>query len=280
MKVSIIVPNLNYATYLPKCLDSIACQTYGDIEVLLADGGSTDGSIEILEKYSEKYGWRIFSYADTGQVDVISRGLEIASGEIHCWLNSDDVFLSRKSIETIVNIFNEVIDVEIVSLGGYYMDKDSKYTRPVKLQYHPLLRQTDLVYRLGGLLQPATFWKKEVFESIQLDVSLPYSFDSDFLIRASRQFNLLINQDCYIAGYRLHDSNLSVGVKYQRVLELSRLSQKLLNNKFRSFYLNRLASIIKFAEFLPPPLYNKFTKFLYAINNMMSYLSIYRIPSI
>jgi glycosyltransferase involved in cell wall biosynthesis len=280
MKVSIIVPNRNYALYLPACLDSIASQTYPDIEVLLADGGSDDGSLEILEAYSVQYGWKIYSREDEGQADAIERGLKLATGDIQCWLNSDDFFLSRKAIETIVSMFQEFPTVDIISLGGYYTDAKGRWLRTIKLQTHPLFQQTDIARR-GGLVQPSTFWKSNVFHKIGLSKDLPYSFDTYFFIQACQQFSMLINQDVYLSGYRLHDRNLSLGIKPQRIRESARQTYYNYGYSFGVFYLYLLSVLFLIIEVIfPKNIAQKIFFIFYKMNNLLSYLTIYRIPSI
>jgi glycosyltransferase involved in cell wall biosynthesis len=279
MKVSIIVPNRNYAQYLRECLDSIVIQTYQNIEVLLADGSSEDGSIEILDEYSERYGWKIYSYKDNGQVDAISRGLQLATGDIQCWLNSDDFFLSNKSLEKVVNIFQEYSSVDIVTLGGYYTDSIGHFLRPSKLLTHPLLRQSDLPRRGGGFVQPSTFWKSYVFQELGLNPNFPYSFDTYFFLRANIKFNLLIDQDMYISGYRLHESNMSLGIKYQRISELANLNADFFGFRFRFFYLKFLSICIQLIERIP--FFSvEIKKMIYFTNNFLSYISFYLLPSI
>jgi glycosyltransferase involved in cell wall biosynthesis len=280
MKVSIIVPNRNYAEYLINCLDSIAMQTYPNIEVLLADGNSDDGSIEILEKYAMKYGWTIYSREDKGQVDAIDIGLKLAAGDIQCWLNSDDYFLSNQAIEKVVTLFQEFPSVDVVSLGGYYTDAKGYWIKAIKLQTHPLLRQNHLAMR-GGFAQPSTFWKPHVFHEIGLVHNLPYSFDTYFFIQASRQFNMLIDQNIIVSGYRLHGSNLSLGVKSKRIRELAQNNAYIFGYGFRYLYLNSIAFIVMIISFVfPESIATKINLVLYGINNFLSYLTIYRIPSI
>jgi glycosyltransferase involved in cell wall biosynthesis len=281
MKVSIIVPNRNYAQYLRDCLDSIVMQTYQNIEVLLADGGSNDGSVEILDEYSEKYGWKIYSYKDNGQVDAISRGLQLATGDIQCWLNSDDFFLSNKSLETVVNLFNEYQDVDILSLGGYYTSADGRWLRPIKLLTNPLFRQTAISRRLGGFAQPSTFWRAKVFHEIGLSIELPYTFDVYFFIQAGQKFSLLINQDIYLSGYRWHGDNLSFGVKATRINDLAKVNLLLFGFGFRYIHLKFLEFIVRCIDFLFPKVLSMYPKtLLYAINNFLSFISIYYIPGI
>jgi glycosyltransferase involved in cell wall biosynthesis len=96
MKISIAVPSYNYGQFLLACLDSIKMQQHADYEVLIADGGSDDGSVEIIERYcASDPRFRFVSREDQGQADAIRRAFSHASGDILCFLNAD--VCSRRS---------------------------------------------------------------------------------------------------------------------------------------------------------------------------------------
>ena len=87
--ITIITPSLNQAAFLPRCIDSVLSQDV-DLEYIIVDGGSTDGSTEILERYRSKA--TLIIEPDRGQADALSKGFDIASGSILGWLNSDDMY--------------------------------------------------------------------------------------------------------------------------------------------------------------------------------------------
>jgi glycosyltransferase involved in cell wall biosynthesis len=281
MNISIVVPNLNYGRYLPECLSSIAGQLYRDFDVVLIDAGSTDGSQQIMRDSARKYGsnWRFFERPGESQIDSIAWGLTLSNGDVQCWLNSDDVFIARDAFGRVVNLMENYPQMDCLSMGGYYIDGDGHFTHRILLQTHPLLTQRDLALRLG-IVQPATFWRRKVFQTLGFDRSLRFSFDSDFFLLAAKRFNFVLDQNEMIAGYRLHEANLSLGVKPERIAELALLSKKHHGRNCRSMYLLALSRLVGYCEKAPPAIASRLKKGIYRTNNLIAHWSIYRWPAI
>jgi glycosyltransferase involved in cell wall biosynthesis len=106
MKVSLITVTYNSAAYLQDCIDSVVQQRYPDIEHIVIDGGSTDGTLDIIKKYNNHIA-KWVSEKDKGMYDAINKGIAMATGDIVGILNSDDMFASNDVVEAIVNSFNE-----------------------------------------------------------------------------------------------------------------------------------------------------------------------------
>ena len=111
MKFSIITPCYNSEKYLEECIKSIMSQKYKDFEHIIVDGGSTDGTLDILKKYERLYNMRWISEKDDGMYDAINKGMRMANGDVLSWINSDDVYhpwtlFSVNKIMSLTFIFN------------------------------------------------------------------------------------------------------------------------------------------------------------------------------
>ena len=111
MKVSIVTPTYNSEEYLEKCIQSIMGQSHTDYEHIIVDGGSKDRTIEIIKKYENQYNMIWISEPDQGMYDAIAKGFRMATGDILCWLNSDDFYMpwTLKEVSTILDKINRLI---------------------------------------------------------------------------------------------------------------------------------------------------------------------------
>lgn len=191
-KISIVTPSYNQAQYLEATMRSILDQGYPDLEYIVMDGGSTDDSAEIIQKYSDRLTyWE--SAPDKGQADAIFRGFERATGEIFCYVNSDDLLLPG-SLEMVGRWFREHPDEEWVVGGSILIDGlgkpiiRSRRGLPeadlgVKVTFKRLL-----LHNCGGFHQPASFWRRSAFEQAGgFDRTLRFCFDYDLFFRLARR---------------------------------------------------------------------------------------------
>lgn len=215
--VSVITPTLNQARFLEATLVSVAEQDYSAIEHIVVDGGSTDGTLEILERW----GGRWISEADRGQADAINKGVAMANGDICTWLNSDDVYLRPDAVSLVVEQFRS--GARIVSGRGTYLDEHGNATGPTEWQpgrlTHTWLRSVDCV------LQPATFYDTTLARAFPLDSTMNWAFDWDFFLRISAVARIE-PLEVSIAGYRLHGSAKTETGGLARERELARLIRK------------------------------------------------------
>ncbi|CAG0963167.1 Hyaluronan synthase [Methylophilaceae bacterium] len=279
MKISIAVPSYNYARFLDACLGSIRSQDYSDYEVLIADGGSNDGSLEIIRRFcDEDARFRLVSTEDNGQADSIFKAFQYATGDILCFLNADDCYLCKDALSSVVKEFQHYDAIHLVSFGGYYLDANGHWLKPVRYRYHPFDGFHLMRYRTA-VLQPGTFWRREVYEASEWPKHFNFVFDVVFFYRAYQKYSWL-EVSKPVAGYRLHGDNKSMTVRAARVLELADFEElKFGRGSLRAVYLRSIGRLIKWLEGCGAT-GAKISRFVYLAVNGLAYLTCYRMPGI
>jgi glycosyltransferase involved in cell wall biosynthesis len=179
--VSIITPSYNQAPFLEQTILSVIDQDYGNIEYIVVDGGSTDGSVEIIQKYGHQLAWWV-SEPDKGQGDAINKGLVRAQGEVVAWLNSDDVYLPA-AVKQVVEIMQANPEVGLVYGNLQSIDSHGKVFNTITYQQYSLADL--LAFRIIG--QAAVFMRRAVLdESGILDPSYNFLLDHQLWLRIAR----------------------------------------------------------------------------------------------
>ena len=181
--ITIVTPSFQQARFLERTIQSIIGQNYPRLEYLIFDGGSTDGSVEIIKKYADRINFWV-SEKDDGQSDAINKGLSRATGEIVGWINSDDT-MAPGSLEAIGTYYRAHQDAEFLYGHLNLIDADDHIIRrlfAVQTNAH------ELIYFNRNLFsQPGTTWRRRLQERIGLlDRSLHYTMDCDLYIRAAK----------------------------------------------------------------------------------------------
>lgn len=200
MRVTIITPSKNHGDYIEDCFRSVHGQTHRDIEHIVLDGMSTDRTAEIAAQFPCTF----LQSKDSGAAQAINRGLEMATGDIVCWLNADDLFWSNTTLERVVNTLLEFPKVDILTGNGYYIDEKGKFVQPIFGR--PERISLRWLNRFDFILQPATFWRRN---QLRLDENLRYCFDWKLWIEFWESGLNLLYLPEYFALYRIHASSLT-----------------------------------------------------------------------
>ena len=228
-KISIITPSFNQGMYLEETILSIIGQNYPNLEYIIIDGGSTDNSVEIIKKYEKHLAYWV-SEKDKGQSDAINKGFKKATGEIVCWLNSDDI-LVENALLNVANFFSENPDMDVVNGNLILIDKSSNI-----LSGYFILKQKNWYAKRGiyYISQPSMFWKRRVIDSIGLlREDLHTQMDKEFLIRIFENNFKIGRLEKILAGFRIHiDSKGALGAGSEiNVRDVSKL-EKLYSQRY------------------------------------------------
>lgn len=246
MKVSIITAVFNNKTHLEDCTKSVFSQTHQDIEYIIIDGGSTDGTVEIIKKYENKIS-KWLSEPDKGIYDGLNKGIRLATGDIIGFLHADDVYAHDKVIETVVsNMKKYNVDSSYGDL--LYVDKNNtdKIIRYWKSQPY-----RDGLFKKGWMPPHPTFFvKREIYEKYGY-------FNTDFKIASDYELMLRFLHKYKISTYYIPEVLIKMRLGGASNKSLKNLITKTtedyrawkVNNLKRSFYTIPSKNLSKIPQF-------------------------------
>ena len=251
MKVSVITPSYNQVEFIKRSVESVLSQQ-GDFELeyIVIDGDSTDGTREFLEGFSDRL--RLISEADEGQSDAINKGLALAGGEVVCWLNADDI-LAEGCLQNVVAVFKSEPETRWVYGKVNIIDKDDREIRRFVTWYKSLRMAPFSYSRLiqeNWISQMGVFWRRSFGEQIgPLNVNLHYSMDYDYWMRFA-QVSLGRYIPKQLASFRWHDQSKTCNHYAKQMTESYRLAKKYAAGKYPiSIMLHRVLAIRTLATY-------------------------------
>lgn len=187
--LSVITPSFNQAEFLPRTIESVLSQDYPCLEYLVMDGGSTDSSIAILERYCAAGKLGFVSQKDKGQSDAVNQGFQRTSGEIIGWLNSDDLY-APGALRTIGEYFASHPEIEWLFGRCTIVDRDDRPFKPLVTRYKEFwLRHYSYRWLLveNFLSQPAVFFRRRLIERVgALDPDYHLAMDYHLWLRMAQ----------------------------------------------------------------------------------------------
>jgi glycosyltransferase involved in cell wall biosynthesis len=206
LKVSILTPSFNQARYLEATIQSVLAQDYPHLEYAIVDGGSTDGSVDVIKKYSDQLAWWV-SEKDRGQTDAINKGFARATGDILAWINSDDTY-EPGAVTAAANYLQAHPEVGMVYADCNYINEDGRI-----IGRFPAA-QTDLPRLRRGYVhipQQTMFFRAKLWKQLgPLDPSFYFAMDYDLWTRIAAHAELKYLAGQTWASFRIHTSGKTI----------------------------------------------------------------------
>jgi len=219
--ISVITPSFNQGPYIEATVQSVLAQNYPRTEYLIFDGGSTDETLSILQKYTGWLHW--VSGPDSGQANAVNKGFRQAAGQIIGWLNSDDIYLPA-ALHRAARFFQQHAEVDILYGDFWWIDARGRKLlarQEIPFDYNILL------YGLNYIGQPAVFFRRRVFELAgYLDESLHYGMDWEYWLRIATAGGRFAHLPHFLAATRLHTDAKTIAAPPQMAAEHRAIRQK------------------------------------------------------
>jgi glycosyltransferase involved in cell wall biosynthesis len=282
-KISVVTPSFNQASYLEETILSVITQNYPNLEYIIIDGGSSDGSVEIIKKY-EMYLTYWVSEPDNGHGHALNKGFAKSTGEIMAWINSDDKYYPY-TFTTVAEIFSKFNDINWIQGKNSWIDKSGRLT---DVQFSFINIYSYLLFDYKWIQQESVFWRRSLWDKAGsfINRKMELMVDGELWTRFFLSDDIW-HLDLVISSFRSHEKNRShtqIEKVYsemdevinrmkpklspkqkssfdtlQKYLELIQVSDK----KQKSIYRNKILKLI------PHFLYSRFIRYLISRETML-----------
>lgn len=219
MRISIVTPSYNQVEFIEETIQSVINQNYDDVEHIVIDGGSTDGTVSILKKYSHLK-WT--SQKDLGQSNALNKGFQKVTGDIVAWLNSDDYY-ENNVFGNIMQYFEMNSDCMFLYGDITFVDRKRRLLGLISgdtMNYENLVKCPDIVR------QPSCFWRRKIMQELGgIDENLQLVMDFDYFLRITKKYPIhYINRN--LSYYRYYVENKSLSMVKQQIIEIYKVYKK------------------------------------------------------
>lgn len=237
-KISIVTPSFNQAAFIEEALWSVKRQDYPNVEHIVMDGASTDGTVEILRRYSAQPGWEHLhwiSEPDRGQTHAINKGFACATGDILAYLCADDTY-QLETFSFVSQYFAKRLDVDIVYGECCFIDERGAFLRrkrPIPFSKRKLLK-------MNYVWQPTVFLRSVVWRQVgPFNEELHYAMDYEYWLRSLERcrFDAV---DRHLANYRWHRNSKTVSQERKQLVEAYQVARRFGGGGLISWYLHHL----------------------------------------
>lgn len=226
MKISVVTVCYNHVAFLEDTIKSVLEQDHSDVEYIVIDGGSTDGSVEIIKKYADRLAYWV-NEPDDGQTDALKKGFSKATGDVLCWINSDDQ-LEPGALSEVAAFFEQNPEARVVTGDHIKMDENGV---PFKLHKEIPFNRFIWNYTYNYTAQTSTFWKRELYEEVGgMDVDYNMGMDTNLFARFSEVTYMYKTKGIW-SRFRLHDQQKTQLFDARSRIERRRILERYAGNQ-------------------------------------------------
>lgn len=231
MKISVVTISFNQAQYLERTILSVLSQDYPDVEYIIVDAGSTDGSRNIIRKYQDRLASIIFE-PDDGPADGLNKGFSKATGDIFYYLNADDLLLPG-ALRKAANHFAEMPHLDVIYGNGLIVDKQD---RVLKRIFCSAWNLRSYVFGAVSVVQQATFIRSTAFNTTGgFNISNRTCWDYELLADMAGNNCEIKQVSDFLGAFRIYNESITGSGRYQQEIfkELARIRQRILGRSPR-----------------------------------------------